>query len=116
MKAHPLPTEGHSMITAETAKNIALAYREIDVASKLLEQIVEALKNCTSPDFRDAFGHRRGGLQLGVPSGAGGNTLYDVPWNLAKPIIEAHIGQQRSIIAALCKVARVELDGDKHSP
>lgn len=96
------------MISQETATDIAYAYREIDVAEKLLEQIVEALARHENPECRDAFGRRAGGLQLGVPSG-GGHRLFDVPWSLAKPVIEAHVAYHKSKIAALTEKARAEL-------
>lgn len=97
-------------ISKNTAMDIALAYREVEAAEALLAQITEALSRRTAPDIRDAFGRSQGGLQLGVPSGSGGHTLFNVPWTLARPVIEAHIAQQQSIIAALNEKARIELD------
>lgn len=96
------------MISRETAMDIALAYREVDTAEKLLGEITESLKNREAPDIRDAFGRQSAGLQLGVPSGHSGHRLYDVPWSLAKPIIEAHIACHKSKIAALSEKARFE--------
>jgi hypothetical protein len=96
-------------IQLETAIGIATAYREIEVADKLLADINETISRREPPDIRDAFGRRVGGLQLGVPSGDNGRRLFDVPWELARPIIEAHIAQRRSIIAALSEKARAEL-------
>ena len=96
------------MITKNTAMDIALAYREIETAEKLLAEITESLKRHDTPDIRDAFGRQSGGLQLGVPQGKSGHTLYNVPWALAKPIIEAHIAQHRNVIAALNTKALIE--------
>ena len=79
------------MITLETARDIAFAYREVETAQRLLAEIKDALDRQTTPDLRDAFGRRRGGLQLGVPSGNDTTRLFDVPWNLARPIIEAKL-------------------------
>jgi hypothetical protein len=100
------------MITAETALEIAYAYREIETAEKLLAEITnEFTKRLKDPpDIRDAFGRRQEGLQLGVPSGSNGHRLYNVPWSLAKPVIEAHIANQKAIVAALCEKARTELE------
>lgn len=98
------------MITAETAQKIALAYREIDVAEKLLAKLSEALARRSAPDIRDAFGHLQDGLTLGVPSEQNVQRMFNVQWTLARPIIEAHIAQQRSIIATMSEVARTELD------
>lgn len=98
------------MITFETARAIALAYREIETAEKLLSAIGDAMARRTAPDLRDAFGRPADGLQLGVPSGENGQRLFNVPWGLARPVIETHIAQQHAIIAALSEKARVELD------
>lgn len=96
-------------ISKQTATDIAFAYREIETAEKLLEAVTEALSRRQEPDIRDAFGRRQGGLQLGVPTGSGGHQLFDVPWRLAKPIIEAHITEKRAVIAALTESARAEI-------
>lgn len=97
-------------ISKKTAMDIALAYREVETAEALLAEIV-ALSRRNSPDIRDAFGRHQDGLQLGVPSGNNGHRLFNVPWVLARPIIEAHIAQQKSIIAALSELAATELAG-----
>lgn len=89
--------------------DIALAYREVETAQGLLSQIVEAISHRRMPDIRDAFGRHQGGLQLGVPSGENGHRLFNVPWTMAKPIIEAHIAQQRAIIVALSEKAAIEI-------
>lgn len=100
------------MITKETAMDIALAYREIETATKLLAEITESLGRRAMPDIRDAFGRPQGGLQLGVPSGENGHRLFNVPWPLAKGVIEAHIAQQKAIIASLQEKARIELGAE----
>ena len=97
------------MITKQTATDIALAYREIETAEKLLGEIEEALRRREAPDIHDAFGRHQDGLQLGVPTGQSGNRLFNVPWTLAKPIIEAHIAEHRAVIAALSEKAKIEL-------
>lgn len=102
-------------VSKETATDIAFAYREIAAAEELLAKIEESLSSASRVpvDIRDAFGRQQGGLQLGVPSGAGSHTLYNVPWRLAKPVIEAHIAEKRACIAALTEKARAEiLSGD----
>ncbi len=97
------------MISRETALDIATAHREIEVAEKLLADITESLSRREQPDIRDAFGRRQGGLQLGVPSGENGHRLFNVEWSLAKPVIEAHIANQRARVAAMNEKARAEL-------
>ena len=97
-------------VSKETAMALAYAHREVEVAEKLLAEIAEAMSRREAPDIRDAFGRRQGGLQLGVPSGSG-HRLFDVPWSLAKPVIEAHIANQRAIIATMSETARIEATG-----
>lgn len=96
-------------ISKNTAMDIALAYREVETAEALLKEIEEARSRYETPDVRDAFGRPQGGLQLGVPSGHASHTLFDVPWSLAKPIIEAHVAAKKSLIAALTEKARIEM-------
>jgi hypothetical protein len=100
------------MITADTAMAIAFAYREIETAENLLVEIANTMKHRGGddpPDIRDAFGRRQDGLQLGVPNGSSGHRLFNVPWSLAKPVIEAHIASQKAIVMALGEKARAEL-------
>ena len=60
--------------------------------------------------MRDVFGRRHGGLELGVPSGNGGHRLFNVPWGLAKPVIEAHIANLKCELAVLNEKAIIELN------
>lgn len=99
------------MIKAETARSIAVAYAEIESAEKLLAEIDESLKRYEEPDIRDDFGRRQGGLQLGVPHGSNGHRLFNVPWKLARPVIMAHIADQRAQIVALNELAISEAAG-----
>lgn len=96
------------MISKETATDIALAYREIETAEQLLTKVTDALDRRQVPDLRDSFGRQRG-LQLGVPTSETGHTVFDVPWNLAKPIIEAHIASKKALLSALTEKARGEI-------
>ncbi|MBD3762595.1 hypothetical protein [Rhizorhabdus sp.] len=104
------------MISKETATDIALARREVETATKLLEDVRMALDKYQPEDLRDAFGRRQTGLQLGVPSGQNGHRLYDVPYGLAVPVIEAHIAHHRACIAALSLKAAAELAGGQKAP
>lgn len=103
-------------VSQQTALDLAYTYREVETAEKLLADIVESLNRRHAPDIRDAFGRHQDGLQLGVPSGQNGHTLYRVPWTMARPIIEAHIANQKAIIAALSEKARVEISGVPEQP
>lgn len=96
------------VISAETAVAIARAHREIEVAKDLLEKAESSIKNHSPPDVRDAFGRVRG-CQLGVPSGEASHRILDLSWELAVPIIHAHIAQKEAAIQALSKKAKAEL-------
>ena len=97
------------MITKETATEIALAYREVEAAEKLLADVAEAVDRFSGKDIRDVFGRRVDGLQLGVPSGDNGHRCFNLPYTVARPIIEAHIAQQRAVIVALSEKAVGEM-------
>ena len=57
------------------------------------------MPNLTRDKLRERFGKKIGD----------GHRLFNVPWELAKPVIEAHIAQQKSRIAALAEKAKAEL-------
>jgi hypothetical protein len=99
------------MISKQVAMDIALAYREIETAQKLLDDIKDAMSKRQAPDIRDAFGRPQGGIELAVPSGNDGKRLFNVPWSLAVPIIEAHIAAQEAIIKVRTIWASIEMQG-----
>lgn len=98
------------MISKDTATDIALTYREIEVGEKLLSEITDTIARMETPDIRDAFGRPTNGLQLGVPTSDNSRRMFDVPWNLAKPIIEAHIASKKALLSALTEKARGEIE------
>jgi hypothetical protein len=101
------------MITKETATDIALTYREIENAEKLLAEITDTIARREAPDIRDAFGRRCGGLELGVPSGDHRSTrLFQVDWALAAPVIKAHIAGKRAELETLMITAAAQVAGE----
>ncbi len=98
-------------ISKETATDIALAWREIEAGKQLLEDVEKAVSQSTfdHEDIRDVFGRRVEGLQLGVPNGKSSHRLFTVPWELARPVIQAHIASKVSLLAALEEKARFEI-------
>ena len=99
------------MIAKETATSIALAYREVEAAEKLLLDVREAIERFTPKDIRDAFGRKGYGLELGVPSGENSRRIFNVPYALAIPIIETHIAHHKATIALLSQQAAAEIEG-----
>lgn len=102
-------------ISKQTAVDIAMAYREVEAAEGLIADVQQVLARPATHDIRDAFGRVQHGLQLGVPSGENSHRLFNIPYALARPVIEAHIANQRAIIAALTEKARAEMDSTKPS-
>lgn len=98
-----------SLISKETAIDIAMAYRELEAAEKLLQDVRDASEKYQVKDIRDAFGRVQHGLQLGVPSGDNSTRLFNVPYTLAVPVIETHIAHHKAKIATLSEKARQEL-------
>ena len=95
-------------ISRETAYDIACAYREIERSEELLSKVEDAISRYEDVDIRDDFGRKAGGLQLGIPSGASSTTLFNVPWSLARPVIQTHIAEQKAQLAALNEKAIAE--------
>lgn len=100
------------MISAQTATDIAVIYREIEVAEKLLGEVKKALDTFEQVDIRDTFGRRVGELQLGIPSSETSRRLFHVPYQLAIPVIEATIASHNARLKALGEKARAELTGN----
>lgn len=112
-----------NLISKDTATDIAMAYREVEVAERLLADVREAADRFQPTDIRDAFGRAVHGLQLGVPNGRDSTRLFNVPYSLAVPIIEAHIAEHRARISALTLKAKAEIaqqpvacEKSRHSP
>lgn len=99
------------MISKDTAVQIAYAYRDIETGEELLNKIIKDMRHGEKDvDLRDAFGRKRG-LELGIPSGSGSTRLYQLSWDLAQPVIVAHIAKVRARLAELNAIARMEMDG-----
>lgn len=105
------------ILSAETAVQIAVSHQEIARGEKLLADVKASLEKRkgngfginADTDLRDVFGRRQNSLQLGVPSGNSGHQICDMSYELAVPVIEAHIANKRSELAALSMKARAEL-------
>jgi hypothetical protein len=103
-------------ISSKTAMDIAFAHREVETAEKLLAEIEETRGRYPQPDIRDAFGRRQNGLQLGVPTGNSGHRLFDLPWEICRPVIEMHIAKQRAQVQILSEKAMMEMRGGEATP
>ena len=103
------------MISQDTASRIWSCYREIETAETLLvdlERTAQAYPfDASAPSIKDAFG-RKQHLQLGIPCGENTSRLYDVPPQLAKSVILAHIAAKRAELVEANEQARIELQSD----
>lgn len=101
------------MITKDTAAAIWSAYREIESAEKLLQDMASERERIQvdrhAPTLRDAFGRLRQ-LSLGIPSGENAHRLFDVSPVLAESVIRAHIEHKRAELAEANERARIELN------
>lgn len=101
------------MISKETCEAIWNAYREIEVAEKLLADMKEVqdrdiTRDKHAPCLKDAFGNRRH-LQLGIPSGENGHRLMQVSPALAESVIRVHIKNKQAELMEANERARIEL-------
>ena len=103
------------MITRETAARIWSAYREIETAENLLQEMEtkrqELRVDQNAPTIKDAFG-RIQHLQLGIPSGDNAHRLFQVSPVLAVSVIRAHIAAKQSELAEANECARLELESN----
>ncbi|ALH82939.1 hypothetical protein [Sphingopyxis macrogoltabida] len=99
------------MLTSETAYRIAVAYKEIESGEQLLTDVKAAMEKVAAVDIRDAFGRPVRRIEMGIPSGDNSRRLLHVEYDLAVPVIEAHIAQMRARLKALNEIARAEVGG-----
>lgn len=64
------------------------------------------------PELTEWTGRKRG-LQMGVPFGDSGNTLYDVNPELGLKVIEQHIKDKKARLNELMAIAGIELSQHK---
>jgi hypothetical protein len=101
--------KGGGMIKAETAANIARAYREIDQGQKLLSEVDEQIAKATERvSFHGEVETIVRPCQLGWPDG-NGYRLYSVEPQIARAVIVAHLADQQAKLEKLNEIARLEL-------
>ena len=88
-----------------------MAHREIETATKLLEELRTRFKASDDPTPLDAFGRHRN-FQLGVPSSDNGHRLFDVSPRLAVAIIEAHLAEKKRDLIEASVIATLEASGE----
>jgi hypothetical protein len=109
------------LISKDTAMQIALAYQEIERGEKLMGDVRKAIAARKErwpddeEDIKDALGYRHRELQIGIPSGSNAHQLVGVSYELAVPVIEAHMAKMRAQLAALSFQAKAELEAETPS-
>lgn len=102
------------MLTKETCEKIWHCHREIEAANNLLNEIEEVLKRAenhqdkTPKGIEDVFGTSRSHLELAVPSGDTSKRLFQVSYDLAVPVIKAHIRKKEEQLAHIHDVILLE--------
>lgn len=103
------------MIKRKTCENIWRCYREIETGEKLLKEVDVILASRSERNdndknsLMDAFG-REQNLQLMIPSGNDAHRLLDLSYELARPVIQAHITNKQTSLKELQIIAELELN------
>lgn len=98
------------MISYATAKEIAYAYREIEAAEKLLEEVQQEIdKSGERVDYRGELQRTARNCQLGWPMSENSHRLFTVEPEIAAAVIKAHLVNQNAKLQKLNEVARLEL-------
>ncbi len=96
-------------LTRETVTDMAVIFRDLEAAEKLLADVRLAITQLEQGDIRDVFGRRTTSLELGVPSGDNSRRILQVPYPMAIPMIEATIAAHHARLKMLESKARAEL-------
>ena len=102
------------MLSRETCEKVWHCHREIEAANKLLEEVIGVIKinkeksHLEMPKgLKDTWG-RQTELELGVPSGENSKRLFRVSFDLAEPVIKAHIAKKEAELKELNEIAKME--------
>ncbi|SEG13534.1 hypothetical protein [Marinobacterium lutimaris] len=104
------------MLSKDLCERIWHCHREIDAGLALLVEVekiaAENIKRRQQGDaeqgITDKFG-RDQHLQLGVPTSDNSHRLYSVSFELAMPVIRAHISNKKAELTELNEVAKLEM-------
>ena len=105
------------MLTKEICEKIWHCHREIEAALNLLADIEIVIKENKDrladhkheEKLRDVFGRCRD-LELGVPSGENSKRLFKVSYDLAVPVVKAHVANKKAELAELNERAKLEIE------
>lgn len=94
------------ILSMELALRVWNAHREIQVATKLRDDMKKSIAKGEPITPLDSFG-RRQGLRLGVPSGENCHQLFDVDPSIAIDVINAHItAKEKELVEASAAAAK----------
>ncbi len=98
------------MISHQTSVDIALIYNDIKTAEEFLQKIVAATEEFSHIDLRDRFNRKIKTAELAIPSSDHSKRIFQVPLELAIPIIEATIASHSAKLKILMTKATAELE------
>lgn len=104
------------MLSRKICEEIWHCHREIETAETLLAEVEELIKRNKEnfhsrqheEKLKDVFGCERN-LELGIPSGEKSRRLFRVSYDLAVPVIKAHMASKQARLAELNEMAALEL-------
>ena len=96
------------MITKSTARLIHDCYTEIENGEKMIIELQTAINDKGEFEFTDDWGGSRG-LELHIPTSMSGTKIKRVPFQLALDVIQSHIEAQKTELARLKEVCRIQL-------
>lgn len=95
-------------LSMETAHRVWSAHREIQVGTKLRDEMKKEIDKGVDPTPLDGFGRHRN-IQMGVPMGHDSQRLLDIEPQVAVSVIDAHIATKRKELEHASIAARIEL-------
>lgn len=104
-----------SVISLKTVYDLKAAYEEIAVAKRLIEEFRRAHEHRDNPDIYGSFGGRRVVQLMTLNEQNSSSPLY-ISWDLAEPLIEAHIAQMKAKLSALSAAAVSEMAAANQEP
>lgn len=104
------------MLSKTVCEKIWHCHREIETSEKLLAEVEECIKRNKEKyhtrqheeKLKDVFGCERH-LELGIPSGENSRRLFRLSYELAAPVIRAHMANKQAELAELNEMAALEI-------
>ncbi len=104
------------MLSKKICEEIWHCHREIETAEELLADVEKVIQKnhenrhtqSHEEKLKDVFGREKD-LELGIPCGENSKRLFRVSYELAVPVIKAHMAAKKAQIAELNEMAKIEM-------